>query len=140
MHGSTRNIINYIVKGLIEKGINVQQFNLTNSDLGEIAISLVDSATVILGTPTILTGPHPLALYVTYLMNALKPKTKFLGIVGSYGWGGQTLNILKDTIKNLKVELIEPVLIKGDPVDKDYKLLDNFIDAIVKKHKDLKLL
>jgi len=74
MHGSTRNIINYIVKGLIEKGINVQQFNLTNSDLGEIAISLVDSATVILGTPTILTGPHPLALYVTYLMNALKPK------------------------------------------------------------------
>ena len=140
MHGSTRNIINYIVKGLIEKGINVQQFNLTNSDLGEIAISLVDSATVILGTPTILTGPHPLALYVTYLMNALKPKTKFLGIVGSYGWGGQTLNILKDTIKNLKVELIEPVLIKGDPIDKDYKLLDNFIDTIVKKHKDLKLL
>ncbi|MGB9749736.1 MAG: FprA family A-type flavoprotein [Caldisericia bacterium] len=140
MHGSTRNIINYVVKRLIEKGINVKQFNLTDSDLGEIAISIVDSATVILGTPTVLTGPHPLILYITYLMNALKPKTKFLGVVGSYGWGGQTLNILKDMVKNLKVELIEPVLIKGDPIDKDYLLLDNFVDMVIKKHKDLNLL
>jgi len=140
MHGSTRNIINYVVKRLIEKGINVKQFNLTDSDLGEIAISIVDSATIILGTPTVLTGPHPLILYITYLTNALKPKTKFLGVVGSYGWGGQTLNILKDMIKNLKVELIEPVLIKGDFVDKDYMHLDNFVDMVIKKHKDLNLL
>ena len=140
MHGSTKKMIDYIVDGLIEKNINVKRYNLTNSDVGEIAMSLVDSATVILGTPTVLTGPHPLALYVTYLMNALKPKTKFLGVVGSYGWGGQTLNILKDTIKNLKIDLIEPVLIKGDPSNESYRLLDNFVEMVYKKHKELNLL
>jgi flavorubredoxin len=140
MHGSTKKMIDYIVDRLIEKNINVKRFNLTNSDVGEIAMSLVDSATVILGTPTVLTGPHPLALYVTYLMNALKPKTKFLGVVGSYGWGGQTLNILKDTIKNLKIDLIEPVLIKGDPSNESYRLLDNFVEMVYKKHKELNLL
>ena len=140
MHGSTKKMIDYIVDRLIEKNINVKRFNLTNSDIGEIAMFLVDSATVILGTPTVLTGPHPLALYVTYLMNALKPKTKFLGVVGSYGWGGQTLNILKDTIKNLKIDLIEPVLIKGDPSNESYRLLDNFVEMVYKKHKELNLL
>ena len=140
MHGSTKKMIDYIVDGLIERNINVKRYNLTNSDVGEIAMSLVDSATVILGTPTVLTGPHPLALYVTYLMNALKPKTKFLGVVGSYGWGGQTLNILKDTIKNLKIDLIEPVLIKGDPSNESYRLLDNFVEMVYKKHKELNLL
>jgi len=140
MHGSTKKMIDYIVNRLIERNINVKRYNLTNSDVGEIAMSLVDSATVILGTPTVLTGPHPLALYVTYLMNALKPKTKFLGVVGSYGWGGQTLNILKDTIKNLKIDLIEPVLIKGDPSNESYRLLDNFVEMVYKKHKELNLL
>lgn len=140
MHGSTKKMIDYIVNRLIERNINVKRFNLTNSDIGEIAMSLVDSATVILGTPTVLTGPHPLALYVTYLMNALKPKTKFLGVVGSYGWGGQTLNILKDMIKNLKIELIEPVLIKGDLFSESYKLLDDFVQMVYKKHKELNLL
>jgi flavorubredoxin len=140
MHGSTKKMIDYIVDRLIEKNINVKRYNLTNSDVGEIAMSLVDSATVILGTPTVLTGPHPLALYVTYLMNALKPKTKFLGVVGSYGWGGQTLNILKDMIKNLKIDLIEPILIKGDPSNESYRLLDNFVEMVYKKHKELNLL
>lgn len=140
MHGSTKNMINYVVKRLIEKGIEVKQFNLTVSDIGEIAMSLVDSATVVLGTPTVLTGPHPLAFYATYLMNALKPKTKFLGVIGSYGWAGQTINILKDLVKNLKVELIDPVLIKGDLTERDLKILEDFTDKIYNKHKKLNLL
>lgn len=140
MHGSTKKMVDYLVNKLIEKNVEVKRFNISNSDLGEIAISLVDSATVILGTSTVLTGPHPLALYVTYIMNALKPKTKILGLIGSYGWGGQTVNIIKGLISNLKVDLIEPVLIKGDPTEEDYNLIDKFVDNIYFKHKELNLL
>lgn len=140
MHGSTKKMVDYLVNRLIEKNVEVKRFNISNSDLGEIAISLVDSATVILGTSTVLTGPHPLALYVTYIMNALKPKTKILGLIGSYGWGGQTVNIIKGVISNLKVDLLEPVLIKGDPTEEDYKLIDKFVDNIYLKHKELNLL
>jgi flavorubredoxin len=36
-------------------------------------------------------GPNPLAAYCAFLANALRPKTKFLSIIGSYGWGGKTV-------------------------------------------------
>ncbi|MBC7194920.1 MAG: FprA family A-type flavoprotein [Caldisericia bacterium] len=140
MHGSTKNMVEYLTKRFVEEGINVKRFNLTNSDIGEIAMSLVDSASVVLATPTVLTGPHPLAFYATYIMNALKPKTKFLGLVGSYGWGGLTPNIIKDTLKNFKGEYLGEVLIKGDPREEDYNRLEEFVLKFVSKHKELNLL
>jgi flavorubredoxin len=140
MHGSTKNIVDFLTKRFVEEGINVKRFNLTNSDIGEIAMSLVDSASLVLATPTVLTGPHPLALYATYVTNILKPKTKFIGIVGSYGWGGQMPNIIKETLKNIKAEYLGEVLIKGDPREDDYRTLDDFVNKFVNKHKELNLL
>ncbi|MDI6861679.1 MAG: FprA family A-type flavoprotein [Caldisericia bacterium] len=140
MHGSTKNIVDFITKKFVESGIEVKRFNLTNSDIGEIAMSLVDSASVIFATPTVLTGPHPLAFYASYIMSALKPKTKFIGIVGSFGWGGQTVNIIKETLKNLKAEYLGDVLIKGDPNIEDYEKLNNFVNSFLNKHKELNLL
>lgn len=140
MHGSTKNMVDFITKKFVENGIDVKRFNLTNSDLGEIAMALVDSASCILATPTVLTGPHPLAFYVAYIMNALKPKTKFFSLIGSYGWGGQTINMVKDIIKNLKVEYLGDILVKGDPTDKDYEKLNEFVNLFLKKHKELNLI
>ena len=40
-------------------------------------------------------------------------------------------------VPNLKVELIEPVMIKGLPKEADYKLLDQMAATIAEKHKDL---
>ena len=37
----------------------MKQFDLTDSDIGKLAMSLVDAATIVIGTPTVLAGPHP---------------------------------------------------------------------------------
>ena len=42
MHESTRSMVKYLIDALIERGISVKQFNLSRTDLGELAISLVD--------------------------------------------------------------------------------------------------
>lgn len=39
-------------------------------------------------------------------------------------------------IPNLKVEIIEPVLCKGVPSDKDFKALDDLAATIAQKHKE----
>jgi hypothetical protein len=39
-------------------------------------------------------------------------------------------------IPNLKVEVLEPVLAKGMPAEKDTKALDDLAEAIAKKHKE----
>ncbi|MEZ4550165.1 MAG: hypothetical protein R2874_06735 [Desulfobacterales bacterium] len=76
---------------LVEKGVRVELFNLAVTDIGKLAMALVDAATLVVGTPTVLAGPHPYAAYAAFLANALKPRVKFLSIVGSYGWGGKTV-------------------------------------------------
>ncbi len=140
MHDSTQKMVDYLVDSLAEKGLSVKPFNLTVADMGEFAMSLIDAATVIIATPTVLAGPHPSAVYASYFMNALRPKTKFVSVIGSYGWGGKTLDVVKNLISNVKAEFITPVIIKGHPKEQDYKLLEQLSDTIFNKHKELHLI
>jgi flavorubredoxin len=136
MHESTRQMVDCFVSGLVEKGVGVEQFNLAVTDIGKLAMALIDAATIVVGTPTILAGPHPYAAYAAFLANALRPKTKFLSIIGSYGWGGKTVEILAEMIPNLNVEIIEPVLAKGLLSEADFKALENLAETIATKHKE----
>jgi len=136
MHGSTLQMVDYLTSALVEQGVCVERFNLAATDIGKLAMALVDAGTVVVGVPTVLAGPHPLAAYATFLANALRPKAKFLSIVGSYGWGGKTVETLAGMIPNLKVEVLEPVLCKGVPLKTDFEALDRLAVAIGQKHKE----
>ncbi|MDO9528866.1 MAG: FprA family A-type flavoprotein [Syntrophales bacterium] len=139
MHGSTRKMVGYFVEALIERGITVKQFNLAQTDIGQLAMSLVDAATVVIGSPTVLVGPHPNVVYAVYLANALRPKVKFASIIGSYGWGGKMVEQIAGMIPNLKVEILDPVVVKGFPKEEDFKALDGLADKILNKHKELNI-
>ena len=135
MHDSTREMVKFLVEALARRGVTVKRFDLTVTDIGKLAMSLVDAATVILGTPTVLAGPHPNVAYAAFLANALRPNIKFASIIGSYGWGGKTVEVLTGLIPNLKVEVLEPVLCKGYPRETDFKALDMLAETIAQKHK-----
>jgi flavorubredoxin len=137
MHGSTQAMVDYFVDALSRRGVTVKQFKLSNSDIGKLAIALVDAATIVIGTPTIHVGPHPLAAYAAIVANALKPKARFASIIGSYGWGTKAKEQIIGMIPNLKVELLEPVIIKGLPRKEDFQSLDRLAAAIAEKHKTL---
>ncbi|MFA7056254.1 MAG: FprA family A-type flavoprotein [Candidatus Cloacimonadales bacterium] len=137
MHGSTKLMVDYLVKSLVNKGVSVVQYNLAITDIGKLAIDLVDAGTIVVGTPTVLAGPHPIAAYGTLLANALKPKAKFISIIGSYSWGGKTVEMLASMIPNLKVEVLTPVIAKGLPREKDYAALEQLATDIANKHKEL---
>lgn len=140
MHGSTKKMVDYFAGALIERGITVRQFNLSETDIGKLAMALVDTATIVIGSPTVLVGPHPKVIYAAYLANALRPKLKFASIIGSYGWGGRMVEQLAGMIPNLKVEILDPVVAKGLPKEADFKALDRLADEIVNKHKEYNIL
>ena len=135
MHHSTATMVRHLVKALTDRGVRVTPFNLTVTDIGELAMALVDAATVIIGTPTVLTGPHPSAIYATYLVKLLKPKARACGVIGSYGWGGKTVKEIAGILQGLPVEFLEPVLVKGLPGPEDLKALDKLADTIAGKHR-----
>ena len=135
MYGSTHRMVDYLRDMLIKKGITVKAFNLITTDIGELAMALVDAATIVIASPTVLAGPHPAVVYATYLVNALRPKTRFVSVIGSYGWGGKTTDQIKGMLTNLKAEMLDPVLAKGYPEEEDFKSLDKLAQEIEKKHK-----
>jgi flavorubredoxin len=136
MHGSTKKIVSHFVEALIQRGINVKQFELAIVDIGKLAMALVDAATVVIGSPTVLVGPHPCAAYAALLTNALRPKTKFASIIGSYGWASKAIEQLSALMPNLKARILEPVLAKGDPKEADFAALDRLADEILASHKE----
>ena len=137
MHGSTQRMVDYLVNSLVERGVSVKPMNLTYTDMGEVALNLVDATTMVIASPTVLTGPHPSVVYATYLANALRPKLKLVSVMGSYGWGGRMLDQIRGMIDSLNVEIITPLIIKGFPKEEDYKKLDEMADEITSKHKIL---
>ncbi len=136
MHGSTKKMVDHLASTLVDKGVRVELFDLAVTDIGKLAMTLLDAGTVVVGTPTVLAGPHPMAAYATLLANALRPKVRFLSIIGSYSWGGKTVDTLAGMIPNLKVEVLEPVLCKGLPKEKDLKALDQLAATIAQKHAE----
>jgi flavorubredoxin len=136
MHGSTQKMVDYLVSSLVLKGVTVQQFDMSVVDTGKLAMALVDAGTIVIGTPTVMIGPHPLMAYAAVLANALKPKAKFASIIGSYGWGTKAVDTIAGLIPNLKVEIIPPVICKGQPREEDYQALEKLAETIVQKHKD----
>ena len=112
---------------------------MVRDDLGELAVHLVDAATIIIGASMVLAGPHPIAANVCLLANALKPKARFVSFLGSYGWGGKLFETLSSFFTSIKPEVIEPVLVKGKPKKEDFKKLDILVQTIVSKHRELNL-
>jgi len=136
MHGSTQKMVEHFVGALVERGVTVKQFDLAATDIGKLAMALVDAATMIIGTPTVLIGPHPNVAYAAFLANALRPKLQFVSIIGSYSWGSKAVEQLNGMIPNLKVEVLEPVIVKGFPREADFKALDRLAGEISNKHKE----
>lgn len=136
MHESTKRMVEFLVSELTERGVRVEQYDLSATDLGKLAMALVDAATIVIGTPTVLAGPHPNVVYATYLANALRPKAKFVSIIGSYGWGGKTVEYLAGMIPNLKVEILDPLVCRGLPREPDFNRLKELASKISEKHRE----
>lgn len=114
MWGSTESIAHLISENLISEGVNVVEYNLSYADLGDLIKDLVDSRAIVLASPTVLNGAHPLMVYFLYLFNALRPPTKYCVIFGSYGWADGAVKQIKDMVGS-NVEVLDVLEVNGRP-------------------------
>jgi len=138
MWGSTEKMIQSIAETLAAEGIEVALYNLTVSDIGDVAKDLVDSRAIVLGAPTVLGGMHPLGVYATYLVKALRPPTKFGVVLSSYGWGGGTVKHVQETLGPSKIEVVGAMEINGPPTENHVKQIVELGKTLAKKIKEAK--
>ncbi len=137
MHGSTKQMTGYFIESLVSRGVRVEFFNLAETDMGRLSMALVDAATVVFGSPNILNGMHPKVVYAAYLTNALRPKARFVSMYGSYGWGVKMEEQLQSMLKGMKVEMLETVMTRGKPTEKDFVSLDMLAASIARRHAEI---
>lgn len=137
MHDSTKIMVENLVEELKKKNIEVIFYDAANFDLSELAFHLVDAATIIVGSPCVLGNVHPVMANLIYLTNLLKPKTKFISILGSYSWGCALTDSIANMIKGLNVEILPPVIAKGLPKKNDLEKIKKLADLIKEKHQTI---
>jgi len=136
MWNSTERMIQPVADTLTSEGIEIALHNLTSADIGDIAKDLVDSRAIVLGAPTVLGGVHPLALYATYLVKALRPPLKFAVVLSSYGWGGGAIKHIQETLGPTKIEVVGAIEINGPPTENDIRQITELGKALAKKIKE----
>ncbi|HOH47700.1 MAG TPA: FprA family A-type flavoprotein [Candidatus Cloacimonadota bacterium] len=137
MHGSTGKMVDYLSKELIRRGVKVELFDLSVTDIGKLAMALVDAATIVIASPTVHVGPHPMVAYAAILANAIKPKARYAAVIGSYGWATKLVDNILGMVPNLKVEVLGAVICKGEAKAATKQELSDLAAMIAKKHRKL---
>lgn len=135
MWNSTEAMVKTMVETLLSESIEVSLYNLSNADIGDIAKDLVDSKGIVLGTPTVLGGMHPVALYGAYLVRALRPPLKYGVVLSSYGWSGGAVKQASEILAPTKIEILGTARINGPPSTGDKRKIIDLGKLLAKKVK-----
>ena len=137
MHGSSNVIMERLTWRLAKSGISVLCRNLGEDpeslaiQTGNVLNDLVTAAAVIFSIPTVLGGPHPAGAYCAMVVNALRPQVRFVGLVGSYGWGTKIDEIFASLTGGMKKAVkLEPMLFEGLPTEEDLLKVDEYADHL----------
>ncbi|PLX22039.1 MBL fold hydrolase [Candidatus Parcubacteria bacterium] len=133
MHGSTEVLVRDLEKKLRAENIEAVVVDIEKEGMLGIVEHLVDSRFVIVGTPTMLNEAHPLVVLTMNVIRLLKSKIEFVGIIGSYGWGGRTIETIENALGDMEKEYFEPIMIKGLPKTNDLDEISKLIEKIISK-------
>ena len=96
--------------------IEVEVFDIEKSTIGEMDQKVAESAGIIVGSTTINQNILLPVYRLFSVINPLRDKGKLAGGFGSYGWSGESRELIKGNLDNLKLKYFgEGVFIKFTP-------------------------
>jgi len=115
MWNSTEKIARAIAEGAASGGTEVRLFHTRKDYWTDIVTEILDAKAIAIGAPTIHNGLFPpMVGFLTYL-KGLRPKNKKAVAFGSYGWNGNGVKEINRVLEELKLDLLEPLMIKFKP-------------------------
>jgi len=136
MWGSTEALEKTVAAAIAAEGVEVVPYNLLVADISHVMMDLVDASAIVIGTPTVLNGPHPVALTATIIAQVLKPRAKLVAVFGSYGWGKGGVKTIADSLKAAGFEIIETLEVRGPPKQTDQEKATALGKHIAQKIKE----
>ncbi|MGC1391207.1 MAG: FprA family A-type flavoprotein [Bacteroidales bacterium] len=127
-YGYTKDAAHLISEGILEtKGITVDITDIENISLEELESKLIMADGILVGSPTINQNTLLPVYKLFALINPIRDKGKLGGAFGSYGWSGESPNIILENLRLLKLKIFEETAVfKFSPENNKKEYLREF--------------
>ncbi|MDD4774299.1 MAG: anaerobic nitric oxide reductase flavorubredoxin [Eubacteriales bacterium] len=108
MWNGTKLLAEKIAEGIgqADRDVVVKVYNLAKSDANDLITEVFKSKTVVIGSPTMANNVlHSVAGFM-HLMKQLKFKGKKAAAFGCYGWSGESVKLINESMANAGFEVI----------------------------------
>lgn len=127
MWGATHKMADYIAHGITEAGVSYKIYNAATADKNDVIAEIFKAKGILLGSSTvnngILTSLSPFIEELT----GLKFINKVGAAFGSYGWSGESPQILTEHLEKAKIKVLQEGLkIKYSPTEEELEDCFNF--------------
>jgi flavorubredoxin len=110
MWGATEKMAKNIAQGIIDAGIEVKLFEITQSDRTEVIKEMLDAKGYLIGSSTHDNDMLPTIAGFLEFLKGLKPKNRIAAAFGSYGWAGGAVKNIENMLKETGIEIAQPGL------------------------------
>jgi anaerobic nitric oxide reductase flavorubredoxin len=109
MWNGTRNMAEAIAKGIEEADDKVvlKLFNISHSDKNDVVTEVFKSKALLVGSPTINRGILSAVAGFLEEIRGLKFKEKKAAAFGTYGWSGESIDMIREGLEEAGFELME---------------------------------
>jgi len=138
MWNGTRNMAEAIAKGVrsVDDEVVVKLFNISHTDKNDVVTEVFKSKTLLVGSPTINRGILSAVAGFMEQIRGLKFKEKKAAAFGTYGWSGESIDMINQGLENAGFELLESGLKSTwNPDEKSLKECIDFGKEIARKSK-----
>ena len=137
MYGNTEKMADYIARKLRELGVfKIKIFDASKTHMSYIISEVWHSKALILGSPTYNMDIHPALKTFLEELKHLEDKNHIVGIFGSYTWNCNAPKLIRQTVEQLKFELVcDPIEVKGSLKEEDAPLFDHLASTIAERLK-----
>lgn len=115
MWHSTEKMAEAVATGLADSGVSVRLMSMKANHHSEVMTEIFDAAAVVVGSPTHNNGILPLMADMLTYMKGLRPQGKIGAAIGSFGWSGECVKVLTQSLEDMNMELVAPVKVKHVP-------------------------
>jgi NADH oxidase (H2O-forming) len=107
-YGYTKEAAYLIAQGILEtEDISVDVVDIENISLEELEAKLINADGLLVGSPTINQNTLLPVYKLFALINPIRDKGKLAGAFGSYGWSGESPNLILENFRLLKMKIFE---------------------------------
>ncbi len=107
-YGYTRQMADWIQQGIKQAGdFDVECIDIEFALMGDIEAAITRSDALIVGSPTINQNTLLPVYKLFAAINPLRDRGKFAAAFGSYGWSGEAVDVIENTLNSLKLKVVQ---------------------------------